>query len=71
MTVTTNELQRTEYCKGYQEDVDLIREREYPLLKGVSCTSTNIGVNYIVTVYHLSQILHTWTMQELPCTPSR
>ena len=24
----------SEYCKGYSEDVDLIREREYPLLKG-------------------------------------
>ena len=23
-----------EYCKGYSEDVDAIREREYPSLKG-------------------------------------
>ncbi|PLB54656.1 molybdenum cofactor sulfurase [Aspergillus steynii IBT 23096] len=33
MTVGTNDEQRTEYCKGYKEDVDLIREREYPHLK--------------------------------------
>lgn len=25
---------RAEYCTGYSEDVDVIREREYPFLKG-------------------------------------
>ncbi|KAH8428508.1 putative molybdenum cofactor sulfurase protein (HxB) [Aspergillus melleus] len=28
-----NQLHRPEYCKGYSEDVDAIREREYPHLK--------------------------------------
>lgn len=25
---------RAGYCQGYAEDIDVIREREYPLLKG-------------------------------------
>ena len=28
------EYSRTEYSRGYSEDVDVIREREFPLLKG-------------------------------------
>lgn len=25
-----------EYCRGYSDDVDVIRERQYPLLRGKS-----------------------------------
>lgn len=31
-----------EYCRGYSEDVDVIREREYPLLKGVHRASVSL-----------------------------
>ena len=59
-----------EYSRGYSEDVDVIREREFPLLKGglailyyelrIQSTSAN----------SILQIPHTWTMQVLLCMPA-
>lgn len=64
-----------EYSHGYSEDIDVIRDREYPLLKGMHihllslpiCTP-NQAKKHMLT--RTLQIRPIWTMRVRRCIPS-
>lgn len=60
-----------EYSHGYSEDIDVIRDREYPLLKGMPLILISLYPRCMLSLPRILQIRPIWTMRVRRCIPSR